>query len=103
MKQTTIVLIVLLAIRGFGQFYSATSAEASSVIMFLIFGAIYTIALIGVFLKQKWGLGLAAAIAVIDISLAVVAVATKGEFSWGSVIIDATILLFGIKEYRSHS
>lgn len=102
MKQTTIVLIVLLAIRGFGQFYSAMSPEAN-VIMFFIFGAIYTIALIGVFLKQKWGLLLAAAIAVIDISLAVVAVATKGEFSWGSVIIDATILLFGIKEYRSHS
>ncbi len=100
-KAITIILIILLVIRIFSQFFIGfSSANINYLIIYSIVGAIYLIALIGIFMKQKWGAISIMVIAIIDILFVFI---TGGAAGLGAGVIDLILLFLGYKNYKEIS
>lgn len=95
-----IILIVLLIFRAITQFIIVLSSGAGGYadLILIILGILYSIAVLGVLSKKKWGAILVIVIALIDIMFALLTY--SGSSSVGSTLFDLILLLLGSQEYN---
>lgn len=91
-------LMALLAIRTLGQILSLRSFIS---IIGLIFTLLYLGALVGVFLKKRWGTIITIIIAVIDILGSLTFY--SGAYALGSATVDVLLMFLGYREYKTRA
>ena len=96
----TIALIILLGIRLAGQVFFAilSFSDVISLVIYFFTAVLYFIALVGVFMKERWGSVMSAIIGIIDIIFA--SVLMVGSTAFGTVIFDLVMILLAYGEYK---
>ena len=89
----TMILLMLLGFRLFGQMEMLMTSPGA-LIMFLI----YLSALIGVFMKKRWGAAMGGLVGGIDLAMSLLL--TGGANRIGAVVIDLAIIYLSYKNYR---
>jgi hypothetical protein len=89
----TIVLLILIGWRLWGQFEYIT-ASAGALIMFTA----YLVALIGILLKKKWGAVISGLLAILDLPLALFLISGPGRI--GALVLDAIIIYLAYENYK---
>lgn len=94
----TIILLILLTVRVLGQFSNVILGDLVLTVFSLIFASIYVIALIGIFLRKKWGVIVVVIISVLDI-ISVAITGIGGAYAFGAIGVDLVLLFLAYKEY----
>lgn len=98
MNSITIIVLVLLFIRFFGQIIGLFfSQDIYYLISFSFFALLYLVSIIGIFLKKKWSIVLTISLAIID---ALVAFYDGGSVGLGAGIFDLILLILAYDMYK---